>query len=295
MLNAHYRTINTKIPRIKELKIPEIPTPEAIESDKLRFKGMTQAQIDSIKRDDNEKERFYTSFLGELSRISEYGHQGESLEIPPEEDIVTLYSFYDDITARNDSCAVFMKYHMIPMCGSISNQALHNKLFGKNGLYGLTLDSLKERLRSRINEYMATHSLDTLSADPADVTLLISLADSLATDANRNLVRLCADCYATGNAAYKEIKAMRALHGTSDEVESTTLLIKLIEMRLKTEQLWIEIVHFPNIDPEELWEIERMMRPGKRMGRYNESTLPKQLKIWIKNAAKEHMSKRSEQ
>lgn len=280
MLNAYMRSTKVVSPKFKESKLPPIHFPDF---EQIRFDGKTQAQIDSIKRADKEKETFYTNFLTELSRIADYEHQCDSLEIPPVEDIVTLYSFYDDITTRNDSCSAFMKYHMFPMGSSISNQALHNKLFGKNGLYKPTLGNLKKHLHEKINVYMIANKLDSISIGSDDIGTLIVLADSLDNDTNHSLIMLSAEYFATCNSVYKELSAMRALHGTPEELDPTSVLIKLIEMRLKIDDKWMSILHFPNIDSTVLWEIETIMRPGKKMGRYNERTLQKQLEIWIKN------------
>lgn len=293
MLNAQLREINAIAERIKKYKLPQIPQVPVLHPEKdlspeeMRFKGKTQAQIDSIKRTDKDKQAFYTNFLTELSRIADYERQSDSLEIPLEEDIVTLYSFYDDITTRNDSCSAFMKYHMFPMSGSISNQALYNKLFGKNGLYKPTLGSLKERLHEKINVYMIAHKLDTINIASDDINSLIALADSLDSNTNHSLIILSAEYFASCNSAYKELSAMRDLHGTPEELEPISVLIKLIEMRLKIDEKWMNILHFPNIDSTLLWEIKTMMRPGKKMGRYNEVTLQKQLKMWIKTKTKE--------
>lgn len=313
--NTQIRTLQSRAGRLQQYKIPTLPTGHDYE--KLRFEGKTQAQIDSIRRVDKEKETFYTDFLNELKLADDYVHRCDSLEAMIDEylssdisnrpghletdemayyvsdaydgypvEIATYNSLYDSLINRDDSCGFLGKYRMWPMSDTRSNLALYTQLYGREGIYQSTVNGLRKRLVKRINEYIEAYDIDPFIVDTDSVMALADLAESVDDNMTRGAIRKMAELIATGNAVYRELRDFRALRDTSADINPSLLMVKLIEMKLTLEDQfskYLQILETYDIDIEVLYKIDDMMQPGKKMGKYTVFSLQSLLEFLIKN------------
>lgn len=323
--NAQLRAVKPEIERLRKYKVPRPPHPVKIRRSSLpdyehrRFEGKTEAQIDSIKRKDKEKEVFYTDFLNELRRAADYGHRRDSLEavagkyldadtlnIPEQlqSDELTEYvsdalkgypveiamydSLYDDFATRNDSCLFIGKYHKHFMSQTRTCQALYDKVFGNEGMFQPTMNELRRRLGKRVDGYMAAYNVEPITVDPDSIISLVKLASSVDNDANHELILAMAEYIATGNVVYNELRDIRALRDTTSGNPPSLFMVKLIEMKLKLDNLYEKCSQSPNFLSDVTMKIDGMMSPGLDLGagKYSPFALRYRLRFLLKNEHK---------
>lgn len=296
-------------------KVPELNISESgiISYEKLRFKNKTKAQIDSIRRVDKEKQRFYSEFLEQLKLAAVEMQRRDSLKalldnailsgdsnvpevlLTPEfvtyaKDAIVgspyeigLYnSLYDDLTGRMDSSYLSPVYCILPGMESPVNSNLHKQIYA-DSLCHKTADALRDRLLADVKEYYYLFDLDPFSVSPNSIDSIVSLVPDELKKSHGEAVRTMAVMAATGNAVYNELRDVRNMRKSTHENASSLYIVKLVDLKLRLED---SIANYGGLilpDPHVWVEIDKYMHPAWNMGKYDPQTLIVFLKFLLKN------------
>lgn len=308
------------VPSVKpnEKSVPKVPDviktrPEIHSYDKLRFSGKTKAQINSIKRAEKEKEHFYADFLERLLFVESEINRRDSLSaaldiailsgdsvadvlLTPELEVyakdavvgapyeIALYcSFYDDMTARDDSVGAFGKYRRNPMQESAANTDLLRRIYGEDGLYRRVFNALRDRLSSDVNQYLYLYELEPFTVHPDSIDAIIALVPNDLKEANSGHVGASAELAATGNAIYRELQDVRSQSESTLDNAASLKMVRLVEMKLHLENS-LKKYHGQKLPEAHVYkDIDKYIRASWKMGKYNPISLLRHLNLLLTN------------
>ena len=306
------------VPKVPKVSSVQVARPEILTYEKLRFQGKTKAEIDSIKRADAEKERFYTEFLSQLSLVADEINRRDSLMVLLDEAIflgdsvvgepftpeleayaedavvglpheIALYNaYYDDLTARNDSTGFRGKYPRIQLMDSPVNASLIKQIY-KEPVYDETVGLLRDRLNRDVEQYLALHELAPFTVAADSIDAVVALVPQELYEANGQLVCALAEVSATGNAVYNELRDVRSLCAGGSQNAPSLYTVRLVEMKLKLEDAIKKQRQISLPDSKTMTELMNHIRPSWQMGRYNPASLHGLLRFLLKNERENYL------
>lgn len=314
------------VPSVKpnEKYVPKEPDmiktrPEIHSYDKSRFSGKTPAQINSIKRADKEKEHFYADFLERLLLVESEINRRDSLSaaldnailsgdsvadvlFTPElevyakdavagapYEIALYYSFYDDMTARDDSVGAFGKYRRTSMLESTANTDLLRRIYGEDDLYRRIVNALRGRLSSDVNRYLYLYGLDPFTVEPDSIDAIIALVPNDLKESNREHVGASAGMAATCNAIYRELQDAGSQSESTLDNAASLKMVRLIEMKLHLENS-LKKYHGQKLPESHAYkDINNCIRASWKMGKYNPISLLRHLNFLLKNELEKNL------
>lgn len=297
------------VPKLLDKKVA---LPKILSYGDLRFKGRSEAEIDSIKRVDKEKHRFLSDFLGQLHLVASeintrdsllkdldrailsgdsitdelfkpefVAYANDAIEGFPGE--IALYnSLYDDLNCREDSTGFIGKYRIRFGLESLANTRLINQIY-KDSLYSKTVKHLREKLSSDIEQYLYLYGLEPFTVEPDSVEAIAALVPTELYESNRELVRTFAEMAATGNAVYNELRDVRHLRNSTLENASSLYIVRLVEMKLRLEETFPKYRRVKIPDTHVFFEAGDYIRPSWKMGKYTPYKLHRLLSFLLKN------------
>lgn len=300
------------VPKMPKVQSAQVSRPKILTYERLRFSGKTKAEIDSIKKLDAEKERFYTDFLMQLSVVTGEIDRRDSLSVILDDAIfsvdtvadesftpdfleyandaivgspyeIALYnSYYDDLITRNDSAGFFGKYARIPLMESPVNANLINQIYSES-VFTETVGLLRDRLNRDVEQYMSLYELDPFNVAPDSIEAVVALVPQELYEGNDQLVRALAEVSATANAVYNELRDVRSLRDGGPRNIPSLYTVRLVEMKLNLEDALNKPRQISIPDSKTMKELMGYIRQSWHMDRYNPASLHGFLKFLLKN------------